>query len=99
VNHVRSVWAAHSVDAVRDYIDSTLGDSSDNTYHEPPAAASRHEQAWRLTRKVTAPMDDSPLRLGGRSRIHGNCGTLFAGSRAFRCSFISGGAGKRGRLH
>jgi hypothetical protein len=28
------VWEAHSVDAVRDYIDSTLGDSSENTYVE-----------------------------------------------------------------
>jgi len=28
------VWEAGSVDAVRDYIDSTLGDSSDNTYFE-----------------------------------------------------------------
>ena len=28
------VWEAASVDAVRDYIDSTLGDSSDNTYFE-----------------------------------------------------------------
>jgi len=28
------VWEGHSVDAVRDYIDSTLGDSSDNAYFE-----------------------------------------------------------------
>jgi hypothetical protein len=28
------VWEAGSVDAVRNYIDSTLGDSSDNTYFE-----------------------------------------------------------------
>jgi hypothetical protein len=28
------VWEAGSVDAVRDYIDSTLGDASDNTYFE-----------------------------------------------------------------
>jgi hypothetical protein len=28
------VWEADSVDAVRDYIDSMLGDSSDNTYFE-----------------------------------------------------------------
>ena len=28
------VWEAGSVDAVRDYIDSMLGDSSDNTYFE-----------------------------------------------------------------
>jgi hypothetical protein len=28
------VWEASSIDAARDYIDSTLGDSSDNTYFE-----------------------------------------------------------------
>jgi hypothetical protein len=28
------VWEAGSVDAVRDYVDSTLRDSSDNTYFE-----------------------------------------------------------------
>jgi hypothetical protein len=28
------VWEAGSVDAVRDYIDSTLGDASDNRYFE-----------------------------------------------------------------
>jgi hypothetical protein len=28
------VWEGSSVDAVRDYIDSTLGDASDNTYFE-----------------------------------------------------------------
>jgi hypothetical protein len=28
------VWEADSLDAVRDYIDSTLGHSSDNTYFE-----------------------------------------------------------------
>jgi hypothetical protein len=28
------VWEAGSVDAVRDYVDSTLGDASDNTYFE-----------------------------------------------------------------
>jgi hypothetical protein len=28
------VWEGDSVDAVRDYIDGTLGDSSDNTYFE-----------------------------------------------------------------
>jgi hypothetical protein len=28
------IWEASSVDAVRDHIDSTLGDSSDNTYFE-----------------------------------------------------------------
>lgn len=28
------VWEGDSVDAVRDHIDSTLGDSSDNTYFE-----------------------------------------------------------------
>jgi len=28
------VWEADAVDAVRDYIDSTLGDSSENTYFE-----------------------------------------------------------------
>lgn len=28
------VWEASSVDAVRDYVDSALGDSSDNTYFE-----------------------------------------------------------------
>ena len=28
------VWEAGSLDAARDYIDSTLGDSSDNTYFE-----------------------------------------------------------------
>ena len=28
------VWEADSVDAVRDYIDGTLGDSSENTYFE-----------------------------------------------------------------
>ena len=28
------VWEAGSVDSVRDYVDSTLGDSSDNTYFE-----------------------------------------------------------------
>ena len=28
------VWEAGSVDAVRDHIDSVLGDSSDNTYFE-----------------------------------------------------------------
>jgi hypothetical protein len=28
------LWESGSVDAVRDYIDSTLGDSSDNTYFE-----------------------------------------------------------------
>jgi hypothetical protein len=28
------VWEAGSVDAVRDYIESTLGDSSNNTYFE-----------------------------------------------------------------
>ena len=28
------VWEGASVDAVRDYIDSTLGDASDNTYFE-----------------------------------------------------------------
>jgi hypothetical protein len=28
------VWDAVSLDAVRDYVDSTLGDSSDNTYFE-----------------------------------------------------------------
>ncbi len=28
------VWEADSLDAVRDYIDSTLGDASDNTYFE-----------------------------------------------------------------
>ena len=28
------VWEAGSVDAVRDYVDSTLGDASNNTYFE-----------------------------------------------------------------
>jgi hypothetical protein len=28
------LWEAGSVDALRDYIDSTLGDSSENTYFE-----------------------------------------------------------------
>ena len=28
------IWEAGSVDAVRDHIDSTLGDASDNTYFE-----------------------------------------------------------------
>ena len=28
------VWEGGSVDAVRDYVDSTLGDASDNTYFE-----------------------------------------------------------------
>ena len=28
------VWEAGSVEALRDYIDSTLGDASDNTYFE-----------------------------------------------------------------
>jgi hypothetical protein len=28
------VWEAGSLDAVREYIDSTLGDASDNTYFE-----------------------------------------------------------------
>jgi hypothetical protein len=28
------VWETGSVDALRDYVDSTLGDSSDNTYFE-----------------------------------------------------------------
>ena len=28
------VWEAGSVDAARDYVDSTLGDSSENTYFE-----------------------------------------------------------------
>ena len=28
------VWEADSVDAVRDYVESTLGDASDNTYFE-----------------------------------------------------------------
>jgi hypothetical protein len=28
------IWEAGSVDAVRDYVDSTLGDSSENTYFE-----------------------------------------------------------------
>ena len=28
------VWEAGSVDSVRDYVDSPLGDSSDNTYFE-----------------------------------------------------------------
>jgi hypothetical protein len=28
------VWEAGSVDAVRDYVDATLGDASDNTYFE-----------------------------------------------------------------
>jgi hypothetical protein len=44
------VWEAGSLDAVRDYIDATLGDSSENTYFEInteyalglPAPASAH---------------------------------------------------------
>lgn len=28
------LWEAESLDALRDYIDSTLGDSSENTYFE-----------------------------------------------------------------
>jgi hypothetical protein len=28
------VWEAYSLDAARDYVDSTLGDSSENTYFE-----------------------------------------------------------------
>jgi hypothetical protein len=34
VSTATCVWEAGSLDAVRDYIDSTLGDSSDNTYFE-----------------------------------------------------------------
>jgi hypothetical protein len=34
------IWEADSVDAVRDYIDRTQGDSSQNTYFEVDAEAS-----------------------------------------------------------
>lgn len=34
------VWEADSVTAVRDYVDRTQGDSSDNTYFEVDAEAS-----------------------------------------------------------
>jgi hypothetical protein len=34
VSAATCVWEAGSVDAVRDYVDSTLGDASDNTYFE-----------------------------------------------------------------
>ena len=43
------VWEAASVDAVRDYIDSTLGDSSDNTYFEIST-----EYALRLPQPASA---------------------------------------------
>jgi hypothetical protein len=34
VSAATCLWEADSVDAVRDYVDSTLGDASDNTYFE-----------------------------------------------------------------
>ena len=34
------IWEADSVEAVRDYIDGTQGDSSENTYFEVDAEAS-----------------------------------------------------------
>jgi hypothetical protein len=34
------IWEANSVEAVRDYIDGTQGDSSENTYFEVDAEAS-----------------------------------------------------------
>jgi hypothetical protein len=43
------LWEADSVDAVREYIDSTLGDSSDNSYFEVDT-----EHAQGLPEKATA---------------------------------------------
>ena len=34
VSAATCIWEAGSVDAVRDFVDSTLGDASDNTYFE-----------------------------------------------------------------
>jgi hypothetical protein len=33
-SQVMCIWEADGVDAVRDYVDSTLGDASDNAYFE-----------------------------------------------------------------
>jgi len=44
------VWEAGSVEALRDYIDSTLGDASDNTYFEINT-----EYALGLPQTATAP--------------------------------------------
>ena len=44
------VWEAGSIEALRDYIDSTLGDASDNTYFEINT-----EYALGLPQTATAP--------------------------------------------